>query len=107
MAGSREGLGGRWSWSSQETFSQEKALVLASTLREVRALGLGSGAPRVQLSNSGQEPLCPWEVQGMRERCPNLPTPLAREAVTLLLNVHKEGRNRQGNSLKSWAPGQF
>lgn len=70
-------------------------------------LGLGSGAPRVQLSNSGQEPLCPWEVQGMRERCPNLPTPLAREAITLLLNVHKEGRNRQGNSLKSWAPGQF
>lgn len=25
-------------------------------------LGLGAGAPGVHLSNSGQDPLCPWEV---------------------------------------------
>lgn len=74
-----------------------------------RGAGLGPGERGTKGSTLQLRPgtPVPWEVQGMRERCPNLPTPLAREAVTLLLNVHKEGRNRQGNSLKSWAPGQF
>lgn len=42
-------------------------------------MGLGEGAPGVHLSELGQDPLCPWEIQRMKQRCPNRPAPLAKK----------------------------